>query len=67
MALLIAARGNTLQQSLQKETGHRHTPTSGQETGKLYSSLSDSKVARAVFCETRQECSTAPLDYGLQN
>ena len=40
------------QQSLQKETGHRYTPTSGQETYKLYSSEADSKAGRAVFCET---------------
>ena len=48
-ARLIAARGTTLQQSLQNETGHQDTPTSGQEACKLYSSLADSKAAWAVF------------------
>ena len=67
MALLNAARGNTPQQSLQKETGHRYTPTSGQEACKLYSPLSDSKAARAVFCETRQECFVLPLAPERQN
>ena len=54
MSLLIAALDLTRQQRLQKETGHRYTPTSGQEAIKLYSPDADSKAARAVFCEYGQ-------------
>jgi len=53
---LNAAHGKALQRLLQKETGHRYTPTSGQEAVKLYRPRPDSKAARADFCETRQEC-----------
>ena len=51
---LNAPQANTLQQSMQKETGHRYTSTSGQEVAELYSPNEDSKAAEPIFCETRQ-------------
>jgi hypothetical protein len=45
---------DAVRRSLQKETGHRFTSTSGQELAELYSPNEDSKVAEPIFCDTRR-------------